>query len=331
MKISLFCKKVEAGGGVYFNSLYNTLKKLNLDVESILTPRYLGYVPPKVFFKNLKFNGDIIHTSEDVGFVVDKKSKPIVTTLFHCVLDPAYQKYTTNLQKIYHKFFVKKYVEKSLKNADSIIALSEHSKESIKKIFGYENVKVIYPGIDIEKFKPIKKDNNSGDKTKLLFVGNLIKRKGIDLLPKIMKELGDDFVLYHTSGLRTKKVFSEKNIISLGNLSVDNLIKAYNDCDIFLSPSRLESFGLSVAEAMACGKPVVTTNYSSLPELVIDGKGGFLCKMDDIKEFAEKIKYLAKDEYLMKRMGKFNRKKVLNDFSSEKMGKNYIKIYKSLI
>ena len=105
----------------------------------------------------------------------------------------------------------------------------------------------------------------------------------------------------------------------------------YNDCDIFLSPSRLESFGLSVAEAMACGKPVVTTNYSSLPELVIDGKGGFLCKMDDIKEFAEKIKYLAKDEYLMKRMGKFNRKKVLNDFSSEKMGKNYIKIYKSLI
>ena len=329
MKISLFCKKVEADKGVYFNSLHDAFKKFDFDVESILTPWYLGYVPPKIFFRNLKFNGDVIHTSEDVGFVVDKKSKPLVTTLFHCALDPTYQKYTTNLQKIYHKLFVKKYIEKSLKNADAVVALSKHSKESIEKIFNCGDVKVIYPGIDAEKFKPIK-INCRSDKIKILFAGNLVKRKGADLLPKIMNELDDRFVLYHTTGLRTKKIFQSNRIISLGNLSLSNLIKAYNDCDIFLSPSRLESFGLSVAEAMACEKPVVATDCSSLPELVIDGKGGFLCEMDNINEFVEKIRILGEDEKLRKNMGRFNRKKVLNDFPIKKMVDSYVKIYKNL-
>ena len=82
---------------------------------------------------------------------------------------------------------------------------------------------------------------------------------------------------------------------------------------------------------MACERPIVATNYSSIPELVIDGKGGFLCEMDNVDDFVDKIGILSKDENLRKKMGIFNRKKVLRDFSIEKMGKSYIKIYKDLI
>ena len=51
----------------------------------------------------------------------------------------------------------------------------------------------------------------------------------------------------------------------------------YGSMDILLMPSVREGFGLSIAEAMACGLPVVATNCSAIPELIDDGKGGFLC------------------------------------------------------
>ena len=91
-----------------------------------------------------------------------------------------------------------------------------------------------------------------------------------------------------------------------------------------------EGFGLSVAEAMACGKPVVTTNGSSLPELVIDEKGGFLCEMDNVKEFAESIRIIAEDASLRREMGIFNRNRVEKKFTLDRMVKEYIKVYKKL-
>jgi Glycosyltransferase len=104
----------------------------------------------------------------------------------------------------------------------------------------------------------------------------------------------------------------------------------YNYADIFLFPTRLEGFGLSVAEAMACGKPIVTTDCSSMPELVIDGKGGFLCEMDNVKDFADSIRILAEDSGLRRQMGTFNRARVIEKFSLDRMVQEYITVYKKL-
>jgi glycosyltransferase involved in cell wall biosynthesis len=82
---------------------------------------------------------------------------------------------------------------------------------------------------------------------------------------------------------------------------------------------------------MACGKPVVATNGSSLPELVIDGKGGFLCEMDNVRDFAEKIRQLTADENLRQEMGKFNRKRIEEMFTIKKMTEEYLTIYRSLL
>jgi glycosyltransferase involved in cell wall biosynthesis len=109
------------------------------------------------------------------------------------------------------------------------------------------------------------------------------------------------------------------------------MVKVYNACDIFLTPSRLEGFGLSVAEAMACGKPVVATNCSSLPELVEDNKGGFLCRVDNLNDFSEKIRYLGENEEERRNMGVFNRERVNQLFTIEKMVNNYIRLYRSLL
>jgi len=82
---------------------------------------------------------------------------------------------------------------------------------------------------------------------------------------------------------------------------------------------------------MACAKPVVSTNCSSIPELIIDKKGGFLCEVDNIDEIVEKIRILAADSSLRKEMGRFNRERVERHFTLKQMAENYLKLYQEVL
>lgn len=334
MKITF--RQISGGSGVdvWANNIKKELIKQGLDSSVVLYPPHYAFLPYLARFKNEKLNNfDIIHSNISCGFAF-KKNIPLVVTEHHLVHDPCFSQHSSFPQKMYYKF-VYACEKKSLEVADAVTCISKYTKQKLEETFGYYNSKMIYNGVDTSVFKPVivRKENYGIDERKkvLFFVGNLSRRKGADLLPKIMRRLGDDFLLLTTSGLR-KDVKSElKNIKTMGRLSESELVNMYNLSDILLFPSRLEGFGLTVAEAMACGKPVVTTNCSSLPELVVDGKGGFLCEMDDVADFAEKVELLAEDENLRVKMGEFNRKRVLDKFTLEKMARGYIELYKSLI
>jgi len=276
---------------------------------------------------------DIIHGNSWNAFVF-KTDAPLVVTEHLLVHDPVYNPYRTVPQKIYHRW-IYRYEKKSFKAADAVTCVSEYARKKLEESFGFQESHVVYNGIDTTVFRPIKQMNDawniSPDKTVLFFAGNLSRRKGADLLPAIMNHLGEKYILLLATGQRGTSFYGQKNIINIGHQDLAHLVMAYNRCDIFLSASRLEGFGLSVAEAMACGKPIAATNGSSLPELVVDGKGGFLCRMDDVKDFAEKIRHLAADEDLRHEMGIFNLKRVEDKFSIEKMTKQYLDVYQSLI
>jgi len=253
----------------------------------------------------LEKNTDIIHSNSWNAFAF-KNERPLVVTEHHVIHDPVYDPYRTLPQKMYHHW-IYRCEKKSFEVADAVTCVSSYTQKKLEELFGYQNSQIIYNGVDTTLFKPIEQMNNAWsipqDKTVLFFAGNLSRRKGADLLPAIMNLLSEDCILLIATGRRETSIDNLKNIINIGHLDLPNLVIAYNRCDIFLSASRLEGFGLSVAEAMACGKPVVATNCSSLPELVFDGKGGFLCRMDDVRDFAEKIRYLAADENLRREMG----------------------------
>jgi len=91
---------------------------------------------------------------------------------------------------------------------------------------------------------------------------------------------------------------------------------------MLLFPSRLEGFGYSAVEAMACGKPVVVTNYSSLKEIVKDKENGYLCEINNVDDFVEKIKIVRER---LNNSEKFldNYKYVKDNFSLEIMAKKY--------
>jgi glycosyltransferase involved in cell wall biosynthesis len=101
--------------------------------------------------------------------------------------------------------------------------------------------------------------------------------------------------------------------------------------DILLMPTVREGFGLSVAEAMATGLPVVASDCSSIPELIDNGLGGFLCPVGDVDQFAEKINLLADNPALRKQMGEYNRAKVERMFRLDQMVENYKQLFEEIL
>ncbi len=338
MRILLISIKGGSGSDVYYKLLKQGLDKYT-DIKSDLI--FIPHIFEKIFFliplylkyKKIDFDKyDIIHTNAEFGRWFKKKNKLLVITVHNFIFDKEFQKYNSIFQKIFYYFWVKLNLKKSLSVADEIIAVSKYTKDNIIGYFNLKkNITVIYNGVDTDLFKPLnlKKGNK---KTKLLFVGNPIKRKGIDLLPKIMEKLENDYELYFTSGLRTDKIpryLKRENIIPLRKMDHKQLLVEYNKCDMLLFPSRLEGFGYSVAEAMACGKLVIVTNYSSLKEIVKDKENGYLCEINNVDDFVDKIKIVKKRlDGGEKFLG--NCDYVKNNFSLEMMIEKYKKTYNCL-
>ncbi len=323
--------KSSSGSDIYFTLLHNALKKQGVYSEIVWLDYRYEFIP--FFAKKLwrKLSGfDIVHTNADYGCLFKFPNKPLVITLHHNVLDHFYQKYTSLSQKIYHFSLLKKRIQNSLFLADTCVCVSAATYNSFSRHFRIERGKatVIHNGIDVDLFK--KPACCKTHKNSILFVGNVSKRKGADLLPLIMERLGTDYSLECIAFSPPPSAFTKENIRVTAGVSPSELVTHYNRADIFLFPSRLEGFGYAVAEAMACEKPVVCSSSSSLPELVDHGKGGMLCAPDNIDCYVENIQKLSANPDLKKHMGAYNRKKIEDTFSTDIMAKKYISIYERL-
>ncbi|MEW6734234.1 MAG: glycosyltransferase family 4 protein, partial [Acidobacteriota bacterium] len=284
MKIGLPVVQNFSGADRYFERLASGLNQLGYNASLIFYPHALEFacwLLKYAFRRPLDF--DIIHTKAEYGFAFDVGSTPLVLTLAHSVFDPVYSNYKSKPQQAYHQYVLRPNILKSLAQATRVVTVSEFSRQRIAEDFGYPHARVVYNGVDENQFRPLPARNGNGRKqVRLLFTGNLIRRKGADILPEVMRRLGKDYLLYYTCGLRTKSAAPPcENMKPLGRLNDVDLVQAYNDCDIFLFPSRLEGFGYPVAEAMACAKPVVTTDCASMPELIDEGRGGYRCEVDN--------------------------------------------------
>jgi glycosyltransferase involved in cell wall biosynthesis len=332
--VKIAIRQVRGGSGtdVWSETLCHGIRNSGHDCTLDLCPTYYQFTPWLVKYRNLSSDADIVHGNSWNAFAFRQVS-PLVVTEHHVIHDPSFNPYRSSAQRLYHRWIFR-CEKRSFDLADAITCVSRFTQKKLEECFGIHESRLIYNGIDTETFHPAEPESDPWDlppgKTVLFFAGNLSRRKGGDLLPAIMKELGDDYVLLLATGQRAGGTSGSGRVINVGHLDLPGLVAAYNRCDIFLSASRLEGFGLSVAEAMACGKPVVATNRSSLPELVVDGRGGFLCRMDGVRDFAEKIRHLAADEDMRREMGAFNRKKVEEMFSLGKMIREYLDVYRSL-
>lgn len=107
----------------------------------------------------------------------------------------------------------------------------------------------------------------------------------------------------------------------------ENLADLYSISDVKLLLSEKESFGLVLLEAMACGVPCVGTAIGGIPEVIEDGKNGFLCALGDINDAARQTLRLLTDETLRETMGKNAYETVYEKFYSERIVAQYEHIY----
>jgi glycosyltransferase involved in cell wall biosynthesis len=184
-------------------------------------------------------------------------------------------------------------IERGLKQARSIICISEHCRQTTAEHFGVplERMHVIHHGIN-PALAPAGKDDARGLVKKeydlhdefVFYVGKLEARKNIVRLIEAFSRMvaetdfKGDLVLagkryWDLDGIdeAVQKFGMENRVRELGFVPDAHLASLFSACEFFVFPSLWEGFGFPVLEAMACGAPVVTSTVSSLPEIAGDG------------------------------------------------------------
>jgi glycosyltransferase involved in cell wall biosynthesis len=165
--------------------------------------------------------------------------------------------------------------------ADCIFTVSEFAANSYRvNIDPDKSIKVIPLGVDLDRFKP---DSNPRIAFTFAFVGAGTQVKGFDIVLDAMNILiseGHVFKFVMAGGI-DQSLFAgrtnlEEKICNFGVINQQQLLSVYRSADCLLLPSRRESFGMVVAEAMACGVPTIVSDTVGAKELVEEGRNGFI-------------------------------------------------------
>jgi glycosyltransferase involved in cell wall biosynthesis/peptidoglycan/xylan/chitin deacetylase (PgdA/CDA1 family) len=200
-------------------------------------------------------------------------------------------------------FIRRKMIVWALNSSEKVIAVSAALKEEMVKIgVPSEKIVIVPNGVDAELFKPMdqaecrKKLELPLDKKIVLFVGNLVRVKGVEALVSAFADLRVSALLVLVGDgplegiLRAKvKELNIKNrVIFAGRITHDAIRNYMNACDIFCLASLNEGCPNVALEAMACGKPVVATKVGGLPEIVTD-ETGLLVEPQNVSALADEL------------------------------------------
>jgi len=199
--------------------------------------------------------------------------------------------------------------------------------------FSRDRVIVIHNGVEVPLEMPV----TAGKKFFVLgSAGRLVPIKDYPLMVEIAKEVSreTDRILFELAGegpemekiLRLVKRYGlEKSFLLRG--FENNLSSFYSGIDLYLNTSIHEGIPMSVLEAMAHGIPVIAPKVGGLTEIIDDGVNGYLVEGRKVNVFAEKCISLYTNDTLRKEMGSAARKKIINEFSMEKMVREYYNLY----
>lgn len=227
----------------------------------------------------------------------------------------------------------------ALRHADKVIANSEFTCDELLKMdVDSERIKLIYPGVDVERFRPglpcddLKRSIGLAQaQTLILAVGRLSRRKGFDTVIRALRRILDEGfdVRFALIGIGEdmgylKKLAHELGVDDrvdfLGHVPMVDLPRWYNACDVFLMPNReingdTEGFGMVFLEAAACGKLAIAGCAGGTGAAVLHGETGFRVDGSDEREIVERLEQLIADPALRERLGDNAHRRVVAEFS----------------
>ncbi len=170
----------------------------------------------------------------------------------------------------------------------------------------------------------------------ILSIGQFIPRKGFDVLIKAAKRLNGDVGVYIVGGDAPEEYISLKEEMGADNVHFlpfkqkEELKRYYYASDIFALPTREDIWGLVINEAMACALPIISSDRCVAGvELVDEKKGGFITKVEDDVELAERINLILSDGKMQREMSEYNLEKI-RDYTIENMAKRIVEVIKEV-
>lgn len=224
------------------------------------------------------------------------------------------------------------------RRANRVVALSDAWRDILAKRLPRARLTVIENGV------PVPNDiraRASGDQAKVLFLGNLSRRKGVWELVEAMHSVDDCVRVVLAGGEEDAGIGAKVNhaiqdegltakIEWIGPVHGRRKDELLQECDIFVLPSHAEGLPISLLEAMCAGLPIVVTPVGAIPSVVEDGKHGLIIQPGDSQALAAALNELSRNRELRQRLGDGARSRCAQRYGVERAAQNYLRLYGEL-
>ena len=239
--------------------------------------------------------------------------------------------------------------KRNMENADAIASEGELQTKEIIDLFGVPREKIFYlpVGVDLDIIEQYlknsqlsKEDYNLQDADLVLInVNRLAPNKGVPYLIESLKILNEELnvkLIMVGSGPEEGNIKKKINdlelqdkVLHFKNISDEKMFQLFTLADVSVTPTLYEGLPTVVLEAMACGKPIVASNVSEIPQVVKDGVNGFLVPPANSKAIADAVLKIY-DKNLFMKMSKAS-KKIIKNYDWSKIAKMAVKKYEELL
>lgn len=288
---------------------------------------------------------DIVEAPDWTGITSFMKLKIPLVIRFHGS-DTYFCHLENRHQKLKNFWFEKLAVQK----AKAFIAPTTFAGEVSRKLFGIKNkiIKTIHYGLELNKFENLNPEVY--EKGLILYIGTIIRKKGVYELSEIFNLvrkqhpeaklilIGEDSSDIATQSQSTWHLLQQQfqsedleKVSYLGKIPYHEVQSYIKKAQVCVFPTFAETLGMVTIESMAMQKPIVNSNFDWAKELIIDGESGFLVYPKNHIEYAAKINAILEDNLLAKQLGENARKRVENLFDIEKISRENLRFYKTLI
>jgi glycosyltransferase involved in cell wall biosynthesis len=346
----------EADGNSFEQSLSRVhVHRVPVRKRLLKAPQFWLRLPRAVTVDHNRSKFDIVHFNGLSYWFMKKRILPVpqVMTVHHLTKDA-----TATLKSdrpfisfdfgSENAFFLPFIERRAIESLDGIIAVTKYTKERIYENYNVaqDKISVIYNAVDMTSGEQpsnlsVKQAYDLPNAVPtLLFVGRVDDpRKNLDILLKAFKLVRDqhEAILIAVGSGSNKKAKQlaielgvESSIIFAGFVPDDVLKGLYKSCAVYVCPSRLEGFGLTILESMAFSKPIVAMKAGAIPELLTNEKNGILVEPGDISGLANGICRLLEDPRMSAEIG-INNEQYAKHFSWMKNAKEVERVYLSLL
>lgn len=248
--------------------------------------------------------------------MLSKKRVPLILTALNThidslteVLEEEHRRLHVQAPSFVHSD-MRKRVRREIERASRVRAISELAKQSfVERGFAPERIDVVLPAVDLDYFRPVE---NKDDIFRVLAVLTIDPRKGIYYLLQAFEKAAiprSELVIIGATGDRWSRTMLEQFTRRQQNIRVqaadvlkDPIEATFGQASVFVHPAIEDGFGLAVGQALACGKPVITTRQTGASQLITDGQNGYVLECRDVDGLVDHLKLLARNESLLRRL-----------------------------